>query len=97
VKSQTWLSNSITITTTSGNLSTDVALPLNGDVNGDNVIDLTDYNYIAVGFNKRSVDADWETLDEAGISYSTADINDDLVIDLTDYTIVATNFNQLGN
>ncbi|MCE9558027.1 MAG: hypothetical protein K8R88_03665 [Armatimonadetes bacterium] len=61
---------------------------VNGDANGDNVIDLTDYTIVATAFNALPSSANWD---------ARADFNGDEVIDLTDYTVVVTNFNAIGD
>jgi hypothetical protein len=84
VTAPTWLTTSQTLTLGgSENFSL-----VNGDCNGDNVIDLTDYTVVAVGFNALFGDARFKL---------SADLDKNGVVDLTDYTIVATNFNALGD
>ncbi|MCE9560201.1 MAG: S8 family serine peptidase [Armatimonadetes bacterium] len=61
--------------------------PMNGDCNGDNVVDLTDYTTLLVAFNATPESANWDV---------NADLNGDGVVDLTDYTIIVTNFNLIG-
>ncbi|MCE9559174.1 MAG: hypothetical protein K8R88_09500 [Armatimonadetes bacterium] len=60
----------------------------NGDVNGDNVIDLTDYTGVVTDFNSIVGDPNYHT---------STDLNGDGVIDLTDYTILVTQFNGVGD
>jgi len=60
----------------------------NGDVVGDDVIDLSDYTAVAVAFNAEPSDSNWNV---------RADLNGDDVVDLTDYTVIAVNFNAIGD
>ncbi|MCE9560091.1 MAG: dockerin type I repeat-containing protein [Armatimonadetes bacterium] len=59
----------------------------NGDVNGDNVVDLTDYTRLLAAFNTITGDFNFSRF---------ADLNKDGVVDLTDYTILVLNFNKIG-
>ncbi|MCE9559858.1 MAG: hypothetical protein K8R88_13025 [Armatimonadetes bacterium] len=92
-----WIKKSVTNVNTSVNVTgLSFNLP-NADVNGDNVIDLSDYTYIVVNFNKTSSSSDWNTPDGFGISPADSDLNGDGVVDLTDYTILVVNFNMIGD
>lgn len=60
----------------------------NGDCNGDDVVDLTDYTRVLLAFNSISGNPGFDV---------SADLNGDGTVDLTDYTILVTNFNKLGD
>ncbi|MCE9559528.1 MAG: hypothetical protein K8R88_11305 [Armatimonadetes bacterium] len=60
---------------------------INGDCNGDNVIDLSDYTIVVTAFNALPTSGNWD---------ARADLNGDNTVDLTDYTILVTNFNSIG-
>ncbi|MCE9559172.1 MAG: hypothetical protein K8R88_09490 [Armatimonadetes bacterium] len=64
------------------------AVLINGDCNGDDVIDLTDYTAVVTDFNSLVGDPNYHT---------STDLNGDGVIDLTDYTILVTQFNGVGD
>jgi len=81
----TWLKRNIA--TTVGSDQADLIL-VNGNTNGDGVIDLTDYTTVAVAFNKLFGNAGY---------VADADFNKDGVIDLTDYTVLAVNFNAVDD
>ncbi|MCE9558494.1 MAG: hypothetical protein K8R88_06045 [Armatimonadetes bacterium] len=89
VKGEHWLAKRVTgvSMTNTGASGVDATL-INGDVNGDNVIDLTDYTEIVTDFNALIGDPNYHTW---------VDLNGDGAIDLTDYTVLVTNFNALGD
>ena len=60
----------------------------NGDCNGDNVVDLTDYTIVIEAFDSLEGDGKWNP---------QADLNEDGAIDLTDYVLVLLNFNAVGD
>lgn len=89
VKGSHWLRRRvITADIPAGGLSGINAVLTNGDVNGDNVIDLTDYTGVVTDFNSIVGDPNYHT---------STDLNGDGVIDLTDYTILVTQFNGVGD
>ncbi|MCE9558495.1 MAG: hypothetical protein K8R88_06050 [Armatimonadetes bacterium] len=89
VKGEHWLAKRVSGVSVTGSGATGVDATLtNGDVNGDNVIDLTDYTEIVTDFNSLIGDPNYHTW---------VDLNGDGVIDLTDYTVLVTNFNALGD
>jgi hypothetical protein len=57
---------------------------LNGDVNGSNVIDVTDFGLLRTNFLKTGV----------GLA---GDLNEDNVVDVTDFGILRTNFLKAGD
>ncbi|MCE9557938.1 MAG: hypothetical protein K8R88_03210 [Armatimonadetes bacterium] len=60
----------------------------NGDSNGDNTVDLSDYTIVVSAFNAVPASGNWD---------ARADLNEDGVVDLTDYTISVLNFNKVGD
>lgn len=89
VRSGHWLRkrvNVVTATSTTPNIGT-ITLA-NGDCNGDNVIDLSDYTIVVTAFNG---------ILGSGTYDARADLNTDNVVDLTDYTIVVSGFNAVGD
>lgn len=81
-----WLSNSTTVTT--GSAPYAWLFLRNGDCNGDNVVDLTDYTIVIEAFDSLEGDGKWNP---------QADLNEDGAIDLTDYVLVLLNFNAVGD
>lgn len=69
----------------------------NGDCNGDNFVDLTDYLTLAGSFDKTSSDSDWNNPDGNGIKPSDSDLNGDDAVDLSDYLILASAFDSSGD
>ncbi|MBL8047248.1 MAG: hypothetical protein JNJ45_01070 [Chthonomonas sp.] len=65
---------------------------LNGNINGDAVIDIGDYTILAAKFDASSSDPDWNTAGGDGFKPSQADITGDGVVDIADYTQIAANF-----
>ncbi|MBL8048078.1 MAG: hypothetical protein JNJ45_05295 [Chthonomonas sp.] len=61
---------------------------LNGDVDGNNLIDIADYSLLAAAFDATSENANW---------FAQADLNQDGIVDIADYTILATNFDKVGD
>jgi hypothetical protein len=88
VKGSKWLRKTQKVFETSGDLNGLNLSLKTGDVDPNNVVDLTDYTKIATSFN---------ALPDSGLWNSNADLNEDGIIDLTDYTFVAVNFNVVGD
>ncbi|MCE9559536.1 MAG: dockerin type I repeat-containing protein, partial [Armatimonadetes bacterium] len=85
-----WLSQyvgSVAFTSTTYGSAWQYTTHENGDCNGDNIIDLTDYTQVVVAFNGIYGSAPYT---------DPADLNGDGVVDLTDYTVIITNFNHIG-
>lgn len=85
---ETWLADRqpVTIGTTG------VTLPtynlLNGDVTGDNLVDISDYTELAFAFDSVTGSTNYSKF---------VDLNRDGVVDIADYTILATNFDKVGD
>lgn len=63
-------------------------LLINGDCDGNNVIDIADYTILATAFDAIAGDANWD---------ARTDLNGDGIIDIADYTILALNFDAVGD
>ncbi|MCE9557996.1 MAG: hypothetical protein K8R88_03510 [Armatimonadetes bacterium] len=90
VRGRHWLSAQTTLKTPNIariNPSPPILSLINGDVNGDDVVDLSDYTLLVTSFNAVIGDAAFN---------ADADLNGDGVIDLTDYTVMVTHFNAVG-
>ncbi|HRI45174.1 MAG TPA: hypothetical protein PLL78_12735 [Fimbriimonadaceae bacterium] len=61
---------------------------VNGDINGDNEVEIGDYALLAIAFGTRPEDVAWD---------ERCDLNCDLVIDIGDFAILSANFGQIGD
>lgn len=86
-KSDTWLRKKQVIDFGPGVFSATVTLT-NGDSNGDNVIDLGDFDILAAAFGSEFGDGNFDPL---------ADLNRDEVVDLGDFDILAAGFGLEGD
>lgn len=69
--------------------STNVIALVEGDYNGDNIVDLKDYNYVTQNF--------YRTVPGITSPYAKADFNADGVLDLKDYNVTTSNFYRTGD
>ncbi|MCE9557974.1 MAG: S8 family serine peptidase [Armatimonadetes bacterium] len=92
-----WLRKAVAGVNTSADVSGLSFACANADIAHDNVIDLSDYTYLVVNFNKTSGDSDWNTPDGSGVTPADSDLNGDSVVDLSDYTVLVVNFNMTGD
>lgn len=69
---------------------------LNGNINGDAVVDIADYSVLAAKFDASSGDPDWNVVGTDGFRPSQADITGDGIVDIADYTQVAANFDAVS-
>jgi hypothetical protein len=90
VKGSHWLSRKISSVALTG--STEVGglnfSLVNGDVNGDNVINLADLMKIAAAWRSTPTSSNWNV---------NADVNGDGTVNLADWMVVAKNWRQTGN
>ena len=100
-KSSHWLQQSAAVDTRGSGAPlnrTDVNFSLiNGDVDGNNGIDLADYLVLVGYFDKTVSDSDWLTVDGSGVAPIDADLDGNDVVDLSDYLILVANFDQVGS
>lgn len=96
IKGRTWLAEKQAIDTSSNVSGLTFALQ-NGDVNGDNIVDIADYSYLAAAFDLDSSAPNWLTPDGNGIAPQDSDLNGDGIVDIADYTILATSFDAVGD
>jgi hypothetical protein len=88
VKGAKWLRTTLTNVTVSGQISNLNPNLVAGDINGDNVIDISDFALLAAAFGSDPTTANWNT---------NADLNCDGVVDLLDFDIFAGNFGLTGD
>lgn len=69
----------------------------NGDINGDNAIDVADYALISSNYNLTDSDTTWTRMDENFITPQDSDVNGDGAVDIGDYAIVSANYNEEGD
>lgn len=70
---------------------------LNGDINGDNTVDIGDYALISTNYNLTESDTTWTRIDENFVAPKDCDVNGDGSVDVGDYAIVSANFDQEGD
>lgn len=86
-KTAHWLSTKIRIDA-SGSHVQGIAIQLpNGDVNGDNRVDLLDWNLLSQSWRTKPGDAKWNP---------NADLNGDQTVDLLDFNILSKNWRMQG-
>lgn len=96
IKGRHWLAKKQSVNASTDQSGLTYLLP-NGDVNGDNLVDIADYTYLATAFDLDSSAANWLTPDGSGIMPADSDLNGDGIVDIADYTILATAFDQVGD
>lgn len=69
----------------------------NGDIDGDNVVTLLDYDIFSTYFDKNSADTDWMTPGPNGFAPFQADIDGDGAVTLLDYDIYSKSFDETGD
>ena len=77
-----------TLASSSSDVAVDILAALEGDVNGDKKVDLSDYSVLTDHFNPGNPAPDYV--------WTQGNFNGDLVIDLSDYNLLAQNFNPAG-
>jgi len=88
VKGRTWLSREVgTLFLTSGDLTADPVMLLNGDVDGDNSVTIFDYIDLSVAFDTNSGDPGFN---------ANADLDGDGSVTVFDYIILSGNFDLTG-
>jgi hypothetical protein len=88
VKIRTWLRRTLPLDLRVADaIGLSVAM-VNGDVNGDNAINLGDFSLLSAAFRSRPGDANWNPM---------ADLNGDGVVNLADFSILSANFRRVGD
>ena len=87
IKAETWLSRLYTLDFSGSSLNLGSFQMLNGDVDGNNVVDLSDYLTMVTVFDTSPVPSSF---------YKRADLNWDNIVDLSDYLIMTANFDEVG-
>ncbi|MBL8047649.1 MAG: family 10 glycosylhydrolase [Chthonomonas sp.] len=88
VKHEHWLRRVVSVAAGTSDVP-EVPMSLrNGDVNGDNIVDIADYSVLAGAFDAALGDAAF---------VSGADLNEDLIVDIADYAILAGSFDMVGD
>jgi serine protease len=86
-KGRIWLRSRISsVHVTGGASGLQFALD-NGDVNGDNRVNLSDFSLLSAAFRSRPGDSHWNP---------NADLNGDGTVNLTDFSILSSNFRRTG-
>lgn len=97
VKSSHWLQKQTTATTTGGSVTGRNVSLINGDINGDNSVDLLDYFALSDAYNLDSSAAGWSYPGLDGSKLKDADLNEDDSVDLLDYFILSDRYNLIGD
>jgi hypothetical protein len=97
VKSSHWLQKQTTATTTAGSVTGRNVSLMNGDINGDNSVDLLDYFRLSDAYNLDSTAPGWAYPAIDGSQLREADLNEDGSVDLLDYFILSDRYNQVGD
>lgn len=82
---------------TDGRLSGLNATLVNGDIDGDNSIDIGDYSLISDNLGLDESSSVWTRMNEKFVTPQDCDLNGDGVVDVGDYAIVSANFNMVGD
>ena len=89
VKERRTISNAATsVDTTSGQTSQDFGALRDGDVSGDNLVDIVDFSQLRLSFGKIEGDAAYN---------ENANFNRDTVVDIVDFSRLRVNFGKLGD
>jgi alpha-tubulin suppressor-like RCC1 family protein len=83
-----WLRTTLTGVTVNGILSSIDATILPGDLNGDNVVNLTDFDMFATSYGSGPTTANWNP---------NADLNCDGVVDINDFALLAQDYGLTGD
>lgn len=70
---------------------------VNGDIDGDNSIDIGDYSLISDNLGLDESSTTWTRMNEKFVTPQDCDLNGDGVVDVGDYAIVSANFNMAGD
>jgi len=87
VKGAHTLRNAIALIITSGGNIIDAGTLREGDANGDNAVNITDFSILAATFGKTAATDGFD---------ARADFNNDGVVNITDFSLLASNFGQVG-
>lgn len=69
----------------------------NGDIDGDNSVNIFDYNYMSNAFDLTEFDAGWAVPDSEGVRPGDADLDGDGAVTIFDYNVLSTNFDVTGD
>ncbi len=78
--------HAITLALGANNLTTTVLLE--GDANGNNLVNVSDFSLLATAFGKTSVQVGYNAL---------TDFNNDGIVNISDFSLMATNFSKTGD
>lgn len=70
---------------------------VNGDIDGDNIVSLLDYDKFSTYFDKSSSDSDWNTPDGDGVRPSDTDLDGDQFVSLLDYDLFSDHYDEMGD
>jgi hypothetical protein len=88
VKGSHTLAVATNLTVVAGANSASIGVLREGDTDGNNLVNLTDFSLLATSFGKQTGNVGFD---------ARADFNGDGVVNLTDFSLLATNFGQSGD
>lgn len=83
-----WLRKKIAINTSPGNVSGVNFMLINGDIDGDNEVSISDYAILSSAYGSQQGDPNW---------VANSDLDGDLEIGISDYAILSANFGLSGD
>jgi len=88
VKSSGFLRKKVAFTQGASTVDLGTVTLINGDINGDNVVSVFDYDALSAAFDSVPGDANWNP---------AADLDGDLAVTVFDYDILSQNFDRQGD
>ena len=82
------LARQMTLTITTGANIATTSVMLEGDANGNNLVNVSDFSLLATAFGKTSVQVGYNAL---------TDFNNDGIVNVSDFSLMATNFSKTGD
>lgn len=97
LKPKGYLRRTVNTDTTGGEImDVDFSL-IGGDIDGDNMVTLLDYDIFSEYYDKTSSDSDWFTVGSNGFAPFHADLDYDSAVTLIDYDIFSSGYDQFGD
>ncbi len=82
------LARQMTLTITTGANIATTSVMLEGDANGNNLVNVSDFSLLATAFGKTSIQVGYNAL---------TDFNNDGIVNISDFSLMATNFSKTGD
>jgi hypothetical protein len=88
IKAPMWLQKDVAIDTSKGAPANVNVTLLSGDVNGDNMVNINDFEELVTAYGSSSSSSNWDP---------NADLNGDGVVDINDFVLLAVNYGDSGD